>query len=299
MNTLEKVVLIGARGQLGTDCHRAFRAQYRVDAFDLPELDVRSCEAIREVLHRTRPDVIVNCSAFTQVDLCETERDAAFAVNATGAQHLAKCALEMGSFLIHMSTDYVFDGQLEQGRAYTEADTPNPVTVYGKTKWAGEQAIQESMQQYAILRTAWLYGASGHNFLKTILRRTVQAPKTPLRIVDDQYGCPTWSHRLAAQIVKVINERCTGVFHATAHGSTSWYGLATAFLEQMGISHPIEPCSSDEYPTPARRPRNSVLDNARLRSAELDIMRNWEADLCEFSGKHRDHLLQEARISQS
>ena len=294
-----RVVLVGARGQLGTDCYRTLRAHYAVAAFDLPEFDICCRDTAREILGSIRPDVIVNCSAFTQVDLCETEREAAFNVNVAGVHNLASCAAENGSFLIHVSTDYVFDGDLEQGKAYTEADTPNPAAYYGKTKLQGEQAIQGSMQQYAILRTAWLYGASGRNFLKTILRRALQEPGTPLRIVDDQYGCPTWSHRLALQIVKVIDERCTGVFHATAHGSTTWYSLAAAFLQGMGISHSIEPCSSDEYPTPAKRPRNSVLDNARLREAELDIMCDWRSDLREFTSRYRERLLQEARASQS
>ena len=299
MRNATKVVIVGARGQLGTDCYLVFRAHYAVAAFDLPELDICSQDSIREVLDSIQPDVVVNCAAFTQVDLCETEREAAFNVNVAGVHNLAACAREAGSFLVHVSTDYVFDGDLDHARAYVEDDAPRPATYYGLTKLQGEQAIQGTTDQYAILRTAWLYGITGRNFLKTILKRALHNPGTPLRVVDDQRGCPTWAYRLAVQIVKLVDERRTGVFHAVAHGSTSWYGFAKTFLERMAVPHVIESCTSEEYKTSAQRPLNSVLDNARLRAMELDIMRDWESDLIEFTGRYRDRLLQEARLLQA
>jgi len=297
MSAARKVVIVGARGQLGTDCYRVFRAHYAVAGFDLPELDVQAVDTVRSIFQSIRPDVVVNCSAFTQVDLCETERKAAFNVNVAGVHNLAACAQEHGCFLVHISTDYVFDGELEPGKAYEEEDQPGPATYYGLTKLQGEQAIRGSSDNYAILRTAWLYGANGKNFLKTILKRAIREPGTPLRVVNDQRGSPTWSYRLALQIVKVINEQSQGVFHATSHGSTSWYDFARAFLERMDIPHCVLPCSTEEYPTPAKRPRNSVLNNTRLRAAGIDLMRHWEEDLAEFAGRYRDRLLQEARLS--
>ena len=197
--------------------------------------------------------------------------------------------------MVHVSTDYVFDGRRTVPEPYVEADPPDPISRYGVTKLAGEQAVLESRAACAVVRTAWLYGIKGRNFLKTVLKLALQNPERPLRVVDDQFGSPTWSFRLAQQILQIVEAGARGVFHATAEGHCSWYALADRFLTAMGIACRIEACTSAEFPRPAARPRNSILENTRLKSAGLHLMRDWQADLDEFVGQHRSELVAEAR----
>ena len=291
-----KILLSGDRGQLGQDCTLVLGDRHEIYGVDIEELDITQRAAVYALVGTFKPDIILNCAAYTQVDLCEQEADTARAVNAKGPENLALAAKRFNSALIHISTDYVFDGRKKIGRAYLETDPPNPISRYGKTKLEGEEAIARITQRYAIVRTAWLYGIGGHNFLKTILRLVLQNPNSALKIVDDQFGSPTWSFRLANQIARLIDADLQGIFHATAKEFCTWYELARYFLMQMEVPHLIRPCPTAEYHTPAQRPQNSYLGNQRFEDAGIDVMKAWQDDIVAFVTQYRERLLREATL---
>lgn len=290
-----KILITGARGQLGRDCTRVLQPNHAVTPLDLPELDIADAGQVRQVLEPLRPDVVLNCAAYTRVDDCEEHREEAWRANATGPAVLAQAAEKFGARLIHISTDYVFDGQRPVPRPYTESDAPHPLSCYGRSKREGEQAIASHCRRWAILRTAWLYGRHGGNFPKTMLRLALRQPERILRVVNGQHGSPTWSWRLAEQLRAVIEADATGLFHATAEGHTTWYEFAAHFLAAMQVPHNLQPCRNEEYPTRAIRPVNSILENAALKQAGLNVMRPWQEDLEEFVSRHREELLAECR----
>lgn len=292
-----RVLITGASGQLGTDCAEVLRLRHSVMALGSRELDITAPEAVSKTLKQHNPEVILNCAAFTKVDACETQKEKAWLVNVEGPRILSQAAKDLGALLVHVSSDYVFDGARPVPEPYTEEDDTGPVSYYGLTKWQGEEAVRQSGARHCILRTAWLYGIHGPNFLKTILTLALKNRKTPLRVVNDQWGCPTWSHRLALQIDCVLGAGVEGTLHATAEGHTSWYGLASFFLGAMGIPHWILPCPTEEYPTPAKRPRNSILENRRLKETSLNLMEPWEKDVTRFVRRFRNRLLAEAEAS--
>ena len=285
------VLIVGHKGQLGTDCLSVMPDAAGVD---LPDFDITNRSRTFEKLDQFRPEVIVNCAAYTAVDACETD-PACWSVNADGPKHLAAWAVVNGAFLVHVSTDYVFAGNKPLFEACNETDSAEPVSEYGKSKLAGEKAILESGAKAAILRTAWLYGAHGKNFLKTMLRLALQNPEREIRVVNDQFGSPTWSHTLARQIAAVIETRATGLYHATSEGHCSWYDLAFRFLNLMDVPHRISPCTTAEYPTPAKRPANSILENSLLKQRGINLFEDWGVELESFVQKHRASLLAEAR----
>ena len=294
-----KILITGARGQLGRDCQAVLAAAHEIVATDLPEFDASDAAQIRDHLAAVRPAVILNCAAFTRVDDCEAQRALAFQVNAEVPRLLAAAARVLGAHLVHISTDYVFDGARPVPQAYVESDAPRPLSVYGASKLAGEKAVCASGARYAILRTAWLYGRHGGNFPKTMLRLALAQPEETRRVIAEQHGSPTWSWRLAEQIRAVIEARAEGLFHATAEGHTTWFDFASAFLTAMDVPHQLAPCGVADYPTPARRPVNAILENGRLKAAGLNVMRPWDADLADFVARHRDELIAEARAALS
>jgi dTDP-4-dehydrorhamnose reductase len=270
-----KILITGSRGQLGADCLSVLGGSAGVD---LPEFDITDrLRCLRELDDR-QPDVIVNCAAYTEVDACETN-PVCRRVNADGAKVLAEWAAANGAFLVQVSTDYVFDGTRPLFDAYTEDDIPAPLSEYGRSKLEGERFVLDSGAQAAVLRTAWLYGVSGKNFLKTMLWRALQSPEQEIRVVNDQFGSPTWSYTLARQIAAVIETRATGVFHATSEGYCSWFELASRFLSLMDVPHRIAPCTTADYPTAARRPKNSILENRALKKAGINLFGGWESEL--------------------
>ncbi len=285
-----KVLIIGANGQLGRDCQVALAPDHELVCLDLPQFDLTRRESVEEWLQRVEPEAVVNCAAYTAVDRAESEPELCELVNATGPALLAAACAALGTKLIHISTDYVFDGSLPLGQAYHESDRPNPVSVYGRTKLAGEAPVL-AWREGAVLRTAWLYGASGPNFLLTMLRLALRRPAQPIRVVDDQYGAPTWSGRLARQIARLLEEWQPGLYHATALGVTTWYQVAQRFLERMEVEHELLPITTADYPTPARRPANSVLAHDNLTRNGLDVMHPWEVDLDAFTIHQRQEWL--------
>jgi len=284
------ILIVGCRGQLGTDCMKVMPTAIGID---VPEIDLSDRESCFDRLDEVSPNVIINCAAYTAVDACETDA-ACWAVNADGPMHLAEWSAENGAFLVHVSTDYVFSGDKTLFEPYVESDSVGPVSEYGRSKLAGEHAVLKSKADAAVLRTAWLYGANGKNFLKTMLRLTVQNPEKRFNVVNDQFGSPTWSFTLARQISAVVEARSTGLFHATSEGYCSWYDLACSFLDELAVPHNFIPCSSEEYPTPAKRPQNSILENSALKRIEINMFSDWRSELAQFVEKHRVELLNEA-----
>ncbi len=288
------IAIIGARGQLGRDCMEVLRDLGELRGLDLPELDITDRKACHDQLDRLKPEVVVNCAAYTAVDACETD-PACWRVNADAPGILAEWTEANGAHLLHVSTDYVFAGNRPLFEAYGEDDPTGPVSEYGRSKLGGEQAIAAATERFSILRTAWLYGGHGKNFPKTMLRLALKNPAGTIRVVDDQFGSPTWSHSLARVLRGVIEQQAFGLFHATSEGYGSWYELAGAFLEGMGVPHRVVPCPTSAYPTAARRPANSILENRRLKEHGLNLFVDWRTELERFIEQCGTAVLQETK----
>jgi dTDP-4-dehydrorhamnose reductase len=274
-----KILIVGGRGMLGTDLMETFSSVHDTTGIDLPELDITRLEQCHAKLKEFRADVVINAAAFTQVDACESREKEAFLVNGHGAGNLAIAAASAGAMLVHYSTDYVFDGQKET--AYLEEDLPNPQNVYGKSKLLGETLIREHCTNHLILRTSWLFGPNGSNFIRTIVNAARKG--NPLRVVNDQRGSPSYSKDLAAHTMMLIAAGCRSTYHVTNSGWGTWYELASEAVVRAGMkSIPIAPVSSSEFPRPALRPANSVLANARLERDGLPLMRPWQAAVREY-----------------
>lgn len=289
-----KILVTGAGGLLGQDCRTVLAQEHEVLALTHQELDIADPLQVETLLARFRPQAVVNCAAYTQVDRAETDREEAYRVNVTGPRLLAAAAARHGALLVHLSTDYVFDGRKPPPEPYYEDDPPHPLSWYGRTKWEGEAAVLKASPHHLIVRTAWLYGRHGTNFLKKILKLALSAAVPELRVVADQFGSPTWSYRLALQVARLVKHGGAGIYHASAEGWCTWYELAQTFLKLLGMEKKVTPCATEEFPTPAVRPRNSILENRRLKEAGLNLMRPWQEDLAEFVGLYGQELLAEA-----
>jgi len=278
-----KILLTGANGQVGWELRQTLAPLGEVAAVGREQLDLQDAARIAAVVREVRPGVIVNAAAYTAVDKAESERDAAFAVNAVAPGVLAEEAKRAGALLVHYSTDYVFDGT--KAAPYVEGDEPGPLNVYGASKLAGERAVAASGCRYLILRTSWVYGPRGGNFMLTMLRLAKERPE--LRVVDDQTGAPTSSLAIARATVQLLPRGAAGLFHMTASGATTWCGFARAILQRAGLATPVVPIRTEDYPTPARRPRNSRLDCSRLRADFGVALASWEEQLAEVKSAPR------------
>lgn len=290
------IMITGAGGQLGRDCMHVMQDDHTIRGYTSRRLDITSLEKVQREVAIVHPDIIINCAAHTAVDDCENEPDRCRAVNERGAANLAKACAAADCKLIHISTDYVYDGNKPVPEPYTEQDPVSPLSAYGRSKLAGEQAIEAAIDNFLILRTAWLYGMGGKNFLKTMLRLSVADPKRTIRVVNDQYGSLTWTMTLARQIKRVLTADITGLVHATAENYSTWFAGAEYFLQSMNVEFSLEPCTTEEYPTPAHRPTNSILANNRLQEHGLHVMQNWQQDIDDFVALYRDELMQEASL---
>jgi dTDP-4-dehydrorhamnose reductase len=282
-----RILLLGRHGQVGWELERSLAPLGEVKAYDRAGLDLADAPRLAAAVRALQPEAIVNAAAYTAVDKAESEREAAFAVNATGPRVLAEEARRIGALLVHYSTDYVFDG--EKRTPYVEDDATHPLGVYGASKLAGEEAIRKTGCRHLILRTSWVYGPRGKNFMLTMLRLAKERPE--LRVVDDQIGAPTSSIEIARATARVLahaprSPELSGLFHLAAQGQTSWYGFAQAILARAGIATPIAAIPTEDYPTPARRPRNSRLDCSRLREAFGVTLAPWQDGLAEAIAEH-------------
>jgi dTDP-4-dehydrorhamnose reductase len=275
-----KLLVTGAAGQLGVDvAEHAESVGDDVIAVDRATLDITDVDAVRSLLEAVRPDAVINAAAYTAVDACETNEDLAFAVNGAGPGILAGACDAVGAHLVHVSTDYVFDGTLE--RPYREDDATNPQSVYGRSKLAGEREVGPGA---AIVRTSWVCGEHGNNMVKLVLRLAAN-PDQALAFVDDQRGHPTFTADLAPALVRIASERRTGIHHLTNQGAVSWYEFVREILATTGHDpdrvRRISTADLDP-PRPAPRPANSVLDNAVWRAAGLPMLRDFREPLAEL-----------------
>ena len=279
-----RVLVTGAGGQVGGEVARLLEGRAKVLAHDRASLDLEKPDDIRWCVRDARPDVIVNAGAYTAVDRAESDQQRAWAVNAVAPGVLGEEAKRAGALLVHYSTDYVFDGELD--RPYVETDGTHPLGVYGSTKLEGEHAVAASGCRHLVLRTSWVYGPRGKNFMLTMLR--FAAERDQLRVVDDQRGAPTSSAQLARATLALLEAgpEHSGVYHATAAGATTWFGFAGAIFEarrrQLGESFrapELVPIATAEYPTPAKRPKNSLLSNAKLENVFGVRLGDWREGL--------------------
>lgn len=274
-----RIFLTGAKGQLGTDLVERFIASgHELTPVDIDEVDLTVRADVIAAVAAARPDAVVHPAAFTAVDRCETEHDTAFAVNVLGTRHVAEAARQVGAPVTYVSTDYVFDGT--KSEPYVEWDTPNPRSVYGRSKLAGEHELDPGS---TIVRTSWVCGFHGANMVKTILRLAAEPGR--LTFVDDQRGHPTFTADLAVMIDQLVTDGRPGLFHVTNQGAVSWYGFARAVLEAAGDDPDrVDPCATvDLVPArPAPRPANSVLDNAALRLSGISPTRDFHEPLAEL-----------------
>ncbi len=279
-----RALVIGAEGMLGREVMRsAPNADEDKDAIvvtgaDIEEVDITDVQSVERLLDKTTPDVIINCAAYTDVDACETEHDTAFAVNGAGPGNLAKAATGRGARLIHVSTDFVFDG--ERDEPYGEENEPRPVNAYGESKLEGERRIREIGGDHAILRTAWLYGQHGKNFVDTI--RRLAGERSELSVVTDQIGGPTWAADLAQTLWLAAFHPMQGVYHAVNGGSCSRFEWAREIVRLAGLHCIVQATTSESFPLPARRPACSILNTEKLCAATGSQMRSWRAALAEY-----------------
>lgn len=273
-----KIAVTGANGQLGKEF-----VEWQADGFDIrgygrDSLDITDLSQCKACFEEFRPDVVVHCAAYTAVDQAESEPDEAFRVNAAGTRNVAVAARAAGAKLVYISTDYVFDGT--GIKPYNEYDRTNPQSVYGKSKLAGEQLVQTLHDRYFIVRTSWVYGRYGNNFVKTMLK--LGKERNHLRVVADQVGSPTYTADLAAFVLELAGSEAYGIYHASNSGTCSWYEFAKAIFEESGMSVAVEPCTTEEFPRPAPRPRYSVMDHCGIRVNGFEDLRGWREALREF-----------------
>jgi dTDP-4-dehydrorhamnose reductase len=279
--------VIGSTGQLGSDLVEAFAAE-RVHGLAHEDIDIGDETSVRRTLGTLRPDVVVNTAAFHNVPKCETEVEQAYALNAVAPRRLARLCGELGARLVHVSTDYVFDGAKQT--PYVESDRPAPLNVYGVSKLAGEYEVLGAAGSHQVVRSSGLYGvrpcrAKGGNFIDTMYR--VAAEKPEVRVVNDEVLTPTFTADLAAQIRVLALEGQPGLYHATNQGSCSWYEFARTIFDLGEIATPLSPSSVQDMASPVRRPFYSVLENAALALAGLDRMRPWREALTDYMGRRR------------
>jgi dTDP-4-dehydrorhamnose reductase len=274
-----KILLTGRTGQVGSALERALAPLGEVRACDRQSLDLLRPAEFRKFMDEFKPAVVVNAAAFTAVDRAESEPELAFRANCQGVKELALAAQAVDALLVHFSTDYVFDG--EKAAPYVESDAPNPINVYGRSKLEGERAIAASGCRHLVFRTSWVYGPRGRNFLHAILAGAREKPE--LRVVADQLGAPTSSLDIAAAVARILAtpglDAKGGLYHMSAGGETTWHGFARAILDAKGIRTPVVAIPSAEYPTAARRPKNSMLSNAKLAVAFGVVLPDWREGL--------------------
>lgn len=273
-----RVLIVGAKGQLGRDLMRRFDGSHEVSGYDLPELDIANADQVRRIVDAHRPELVINAAAYTDVEKAEEDSETAFRVNRDGARVVAQAATEAGAPVVYYSTDYVFGGT--QQRPYEPDDPVAPIGVYARSKREGEEATAAATDRYFIVRTAWLYGVGGNNFVEKILRAAASRPS--LRVVEDEVGSPTFTHDLAAATEALCGTTAYGTYHAVNEGACSRYEFAKEILRLAGMDVAVEPCASSEFPTKAERPLYSVLSNARLHAATRYTMRDWRGALNEY-----------------
>lgn len=290
------ILVTGCQGQLGMDLMAFLADSCTVVGIDQQDVDIINYSGLLDLFRTIQPQWVIHAAAYTDVDGCESNPGLAHAINADGTENVARAAAKVGASLLYYSTDYVFDGTATS--PYVETGLPNPRTVYGRSKLAGEERVISCVDNYVIMRISWVYGLYGKNFVKTILqhgrdqvrkRQNGESP-SPLMVVNDQTGNPTWTLEIARQTKAILEGGLYGLFHATSEGETSWYGFTRDIFDLMKMPVDILPCTTDQYPRPAPRPHYSVLENQRLKEAGLNVMRPYREALAEFLALHGEKL---------
>lgn len=274
-----RILVTGSAGMLGHALVPELESEHQVIGLTRRDCDLCDAPAIRERALVERPDVVIHLAAFTNVDTCELEPEKAKAGNEIATLNVAQAAKQAGAAMLYISSDYVFDGQLN--RPYLEDDPPGPVSVYGRTKLQGERHVQEILDQYFIVRTSWLFGPYGKNFVTTILRLAVERPE--IRVVNDQHGSPTYTRHLAHGLAELVKTDAYGIYHLTGSGSCSWFEFAKKIVSFRGLNQvQVIPISSAEFGRPAPRPANSVLENRRASAHGITPLPHWEKGLKDY-----------------
>ena len=273
-----RVLITGSSGQLGKAVVEVF-FKSGVDVYPIPHsrLDITNRQRVEEIIRAYLPEIIINCSAFTDVDLCEKERDRAYMVNAIGPKNLAILSERYNIHIIHISTDYVFDG--EKDSPYNEFDIPNPINIYGKSKLEGEYFVERFSKRYTIVRTSWLYG-DGNNFVRKIVERAKK--ENIVRVVDDQFGSPTYTYDVARALLSIAKGDFYGLYHCANRGVVSRFEEARFIVETLGLNAEVIPVKSKDFPTLAKRPRYTPLENYLLELEGIFYMRDWRSAMEEF-----------------
>lgn len=273
MSSSKKVLVTGANGMLGLDLvHLLEKENFTVIATDINNLDITDERAVEVFLNEHKPDFVIHAAAYTNVDKAEEEQEKAFLINQKGAENIAKYSAFLNIPIFYMSTDYVFDGTKDE--PYEPLDAPNPINVYGLSKFKGEETVKNYNSKHYIIRTSWLYGKNGKNFVETIIKLAQE--KAELRVVSNQFGCPTWTTALAHGIIEIIKKnKDYGIYHICGSSSTSWHGFAEKIVEFAGLKARVIPVSTEEFPRPAKRPKYSVMNNN-------NSCPNWEKSLKEY-----------------
>jgi len=286
-----RILVTGARGMLGTEVVKTLEmCGHEVWGTDISskedKIDITRQDQVRYALSSFKPSWVVNCAAYTNVDLAEDHEDQALALNGKGPDLLAHACRKLSVRLMHISTDYVFDGT--KGKPYTEDDSPNPINVYGASKLAGENAIRHAMDDYIIVRTQWLIGHKGRNFVSTIL--SAAQINERLRVVNDQWGSPTFATDVARAITQLLEADARGVYHVCNRGKATWYDLASKAIEIVGLSTQVMPVSTDEFPRPARRPPYAVLSTKKFTEKTGKVMPLWQTSLESYIHEYLQHV---------
>ncbi|MCK5655498.1 MAG: dTDP-4-dehydrorhamnose reductase [Candidatus Aureabacteria bacterium] len=274
----KKLIVFGSNGMLGSAAVEVFSRKFEIIAHDIDSVDICDNAAVEEVIALKKPSLILNCAAYTDVDGCEKNRGTAFRVNAEGPRNIAVNSSKYGARVIHISTDYIFDGQ--KSTPYTETDTPSPINVYGSSKLEGEKNVMAHAKDSLIVRTSWLYGPSGKNFVSTL----AELPKNEsvLKVVRDQKGKPTYTYDLAEAILNAVEKQLKGIVNICNSGECSWYEFAVEIFNLLGRKISVNSASSEEYKRPAARPKNSVLSMEKYEYAVGLKMRSWEEALKDY-----------------
>ncbi|ULT56450.1 dTDP-4-dehydrorhamnose reductase [Neobacillus drentensis] len=274
-----KVVVTGVKGQLGYDLEKQLTARnHEVFGLDRSQLDITDEQAVKAYMESVKPDAILHCAAYTNVDAAEQDKETAYNVNALGAKYLAEAASKAGAKMVYVSTDYVFDGTASEPY---EVDHPtHPLGVYGETKFAGEEFVKRSLDRYFIVRTAWVFGINGNNFVKTMLRLAEE--RDELGVVHDQVGSPTYTVDLARFMIDLVESDQYGIYHATNEGVCSWYEFAVEIFNQAGVNVKVNPLTSEQFPRPAARPKYSVLSKKKITDQGFTPLPNWKEALSAF-----------------
>ena len=274
-----KVLVTGVNGQLGFDVVKELEIKgHQAHGTVRSDFDLTNEDDVQSYIQKIKPEAIIHCAAYTNVDQAETDRDTAYKVNALGTKFLAQAANEINAKMVYVSTDYVFDGSANEPY---EVDHPTkPLGVYGETKLAGEEFLKTILEQYFIVRTAWVYGANGNNFVKTMLR--LGKERGEVGVVADQVGSPTYTVDLASFLVELVESEQYGIYHASNNGICSWYEFAVEIFNQAGLQVKVNPLTTDQYPRPAARPKYSVLSKKKLIEKGFTPLRKWQEALADY-----------------